>query len=200
MLRPQLVFFRRFSRSEQVTQRFVLRIRNPHCCEVTGLVGTREPLSIAAIGLDSIAGLHWHERWRDHLALHAKLRQLPVECIARGPRFVANLHLGQLAELPDKSSNSLRSIGNRAQRPHLVSSFRYRHHDRLRMHIRSCILAHRPAPFAMWLCSSSLAARSVTHDLATRAGRSIMTRQSQLPTLASNVDASAPTEEASSSP
>jgi hypothetical protein len=46
--------------------------------EMARLVGTLR----WAIGLDPVTGLHRHERWRDHLALHAQLRQLPVQGIA----------------------------------------------------------------------------------------------------------------------
>jgi len=48
------------------------------------------PFNIATISLDSIAGLHRHERRRDHLALHTQLRQLPVQGVARLARFLAN--------------------------------------------------------------------------------------------------------------
>jgi len=64
----------------------------------------------------------------------------------------------------------------------MIATLGYCHRDGLRVHIqpyKSSIFRHGPAPFATWLCSFCLAARSVTHDLVTRADRSIMTGQTE---------------------
>ena len=46
MLGAQLVLFRGFSRSNQVTQCLVFRIRNPHSGEISRLVTPRKPLRV----------------------------------------------------------------------------------------------------------------------------------------------------------
>jgi hypothetical protein len=71
VLRAQLVFFRRFSRSNQVAQSLVLRVRNPHYRQISRLVRTRQPFCIAAIGLDPISSLLWYQRRRDHFTGHS---------------------------------------------------------------------------------------------------------------------------------
>ena len=58
LLRAQLILLCRFSRSNQVAQCFMLRIRNPYRRQIPGLVRPRMSFSVTASSLDLITGLH----------------------------------------------------------------------------------------------------------------------------------------------
>lgn len=55
---PKLVAFRGFSRADQISQRFVRRVRDPDRGQIARAVTPRQFEGIPAIRLDAIAGLH----------------------------------------------------------------------------------------------------------------------------------------------
>jgi len=57
-----------------------------------------------------------------------------------------------------RASCFLLSIGNRAKRPHLIAALRYRHRDRLRMHIQPYKSCSLPVDRLLSACGSALLA------------------------------------------
>jgi hypothetical protein len=82
----------------------------PRPAWVAGLVGLRELLGVAAIGLHLVAGLLGNERRRDDLAVDAQVGQLPVECIPSWAGFVADLEILAASELFDELAHRLRTV------------------------------------------------------------------------------------------
>src|ERR1700739_2790970 len=90
MPRTQLIGFRRFARTHQIPQRLVRSIRDPYGSEISGAVAARQPIGITPLRLAPSPRLYRTKSGAPTLALHPKLRGLPVQCVAGRPRFVAD--------------------------------------------------------------------------------------------------------------
>ena len=75
----KLVSLRCVTRSNEISQRLLLGVGNPHRREIAAPKQTRELLRVPAVGLYSVSCLDRDERRRDDVALDAHLRELPVE-------------------------------------------------------------------------------------------------------------------------
>lgn len=90
MLRARGVTFGSLSPAHQISQRFVLRVRNPDRRQVAAAMTASQLLGVSTVRLDPLARLLRCERRGDHIARDAHLRELPVESVARWPRLVAD--------------------------------------------------------------------------------------------------------------
>jgi hypothetical protein len=117
---PQLILLGCLTRPHQIAQRLRSLVRNPHCRQIAGSITASQPLRIAAIRLHPVAGLHRHQRRRDHFASNAQLRQLPIQHVTRRARFVAALQLLDRPQPLHQLADRLRTVGNRSQAAHLA--------------------------------------------------------------------------------
>ena len=74
MTSPQLILLRCFARTYEIAQCLGTLIGNPDRSQIARSVTARQLLGITPIRLHPIAGLHWHQGWRYHVALNAQLR------------------------------------------------------------------------------------------------------------------------------
>jgi hypothetical protein len=165
MLCSNVVFLGRFAMSNQVSQSFMLLVRDPDRREITSSMGAREFLSIAAIRFHAVARGLGNERRRDHDALDAEAHQLPVKSVTGRSRLVADTELLLLPELAQNAANRSDFVRHRPKRPHLAAHFGYRNCYRRSMYVQTYkfdILRHRPALLS---CGSALVphSSSVTH-------------------------------------
>jgi len=130
MAGAELVLLRRFSGAHQIAQGLVGGIRDPHRRQIAGAVTPGELLGISAVGLDPIARLDRHEGGGDHVARGAQGDQLPVESVARWPRFVTEAQRRGGPQLPDQSADRVGGMGNHTQRADLPVPFGDGHGDR----------------------------------------------------------------------
>ncbi len=131
----QLITLGRQACTHQIAQRLVRRIRHPHRRQIPGPVAAGELLDIAPIGLDPVAGLHRHQRRGHHLAVHAQLRQLPVQHVAGRSGLIAHPQARGLAELVSQAAHRLGPVRNGPQTAHFDTRLSDRHRNRLRMDI-----------------------------------------------------------------
>lgn len=175
MARPELILLRHFPRAHEIPQRFGRRIRHPHRGEIPGPIAARKLRGIFAIRLHAIPRLRRNQARRDHIAMHAERRELPVQRIPGRPSFVADAQRRWPAELRDQLPHGLWAIPNR---PHLADTpvrLGDRHRDRFGMdietHMTHFLWHKRPAPSC---CGSGQSACSdwLTH-VTTTASRSL---------------------------
>src|ERR1019366_6712714 len=180
MPRPQLILLGCFAGSNQIPQRFVRRIRHPHRRQLSGSMIPRQLQRIATIRFHPVPALHRHQRRRNHFALRSQRRQLPVQNVARWPCFITKSQILHWPQFLHQSPNRFLAVRNLTQRPHLPFLLGYRHRYRFRMDIHPHKLypLHRPAPFALWLCTAGLSDPQHNPRSRTRAGRSIVTTNS----------------------
>lgn len=125
MARPELVLLGRFSRPDEVAEPFLLGIRHPHRRQVAGPVAPGELERIPAV-----AGLHGHERWSGHVAVHPHgpaVASKPV--VGGGAGFVADPQPVGRSQLANQPADSNGSIGGRAEAADLVGGFDNRERD-----------------------------------------------------------------------
>ena len=89
MFRPALVSLRGRPRADEVPQRLVGRVGNPHSRQRPALVAEGQLLRVPTVRLDLVARLPRNQRRRDDIALDTHLRQLPVQRVAGRPGLVA---------------------------------------------------------------------------------------------------------------
>jgi hypothetical protein len=78
-----------FARSREITDRFVVDVRNVDRGEIAGSQKACEGDGVAAVGLYFVAGFSGNERRRDDEAGKASLGEIAVEREAAWPRFVS---------------------------------------------------------------------------------------------------------------
>jgi hypothetical protein len=100
-------------------------------------VTARQLLGITPIRLHPIAGLHWHQAWRYHVALNAQLCQLPVDDIPGRSGLITGPQLLYRAKLLDQLAYRFQAVRNRSQASHLTIRLRNRDGDRLGMDIQT---------------------------------------------------------------
>jgi hypothetical protein len=79
----QLVFLSRLASSHQVSQRLVVGIRNPDWRQFAYPVTPRQFFCVSPIGFHAVPRFGRDQRWRDYLACHTHLGQLPVQNVSR---------------------------------------------------------------------------------------------------------------------
>lgn len=165
---------RRWARSpgmDQIPQGFVRRVRYPYRRQIAGPIASGQALRVPPIGLDSVTGLHGHQRRGDPLTLHSPLHPLPIQRIASRPSLIAGTQLPRTAKLPDQLAHRLHSIGDHPQAAHLPAArLRHRHRDRLRMDIQpnQSYVLHGRLPFVCGSAPRSCPTHSVIRDAANR--------------------------------
>ena len=137
MPRSQLILLGRLARPHQIAQRLGACVRNPHRRQIAGSMTARQPLRIPPVRLHPVAGLHRNQRRRDHLALDAQLRQLPVENVAGRTSFIAGPQLLDRPQLLHQLADRLRAVGDRSQAAHLAIRLGYRNRNRFGMDIQT---------------------------------------------------------------
>ncbi len=78
---------------DQISHRFVSRVGDPDRRQLARPVQLRQHDAVSPVGLHPVTGLHRDERGRDNQAIVPEIGQLPVEAIAAGPGFVAEVKL-----------------------------------------------------------------------------------------------------------
>src|SRR5690606_12276011 len=97
---PKLVLLGCLAGAHHVTQRLMGLIRDPGRRELTAAVQSRQLGRVTPVRLHSVAGLHWDEGRRDHVAVHAQTHQLPIQRVAARSRLVAGLDRPRIPQLP----------------------------------------------------------------------------------------------------
>ena len=105
--------------ADEIAQCLVLGCGHPDRSEVAALIGASQLLGIAAIGFDLVARLLGDERRCNDLAVDAEVRELPVQGVARGTGFVADLQVLAAAELVDELAHCLGTVGELPEVPNL---------------------------------------------------------------------------------
>ncbi len=121
MAGSELIGLRGLTRAQQISQSFMRRVGDPYGREIAGTMTAREPLGVAAIGLDAVAGLDRHEGRGDDVTGYPQFGQLPVEHVPTGPGFVAGAQMLPAAELADQFGDGRGLIGNHAEAPDLTA-------------------------------------------------------------------------------
>jgi hypothetical protein len=99
-------------------------------------VTARQLQGIPPIRLHPVAGFGRNQRSRNHRALHAQLRPLPIQHISRRTRFLAGTQLLPLAQLlDDQLANRLFAVSDCSQVAHLAIRLRNREGNPLGMDI-----------------------------------------------------------------
>jgi hypothetical protein len=101
--------------AHQISQDLMRRIGDPHRSQVTTPEAPGELRGIAPVGLDAVAGLHGYQRGGQDDAPDPELRELPVQGVAAGARFVARPQGLGGPELADQLPHGL-VMRNDAQR------------------------------------------------------------------------------------
>jgi hypothetical protein len=137
MTSTQLILLRCFARTNQIAQCLGALIGNPDRSQIARSVTARQLLGITPIRLHPIAGLHWHQAWRYHVALNAQLCQLPVDDIPGRSGLITGPQLLYRAKLLDQLAYRFQAVRNRSQASHLTIRLRNRDGDRLGMDIQT---------------------------------------------------------------
>jgi hypothetical protein len=107
---------------------------NPNRRQLAGAEQGRQGRSVAAAGLDVVAGPRRNEGRRNHHTSMSQHRDLPMQAIAARPRFVAKSELAVLGgEALDHFGHRFRPAWNFADKPHLATpaALGHRHRDRV---------------------------------------------------------------------
>src|SRR6267378_829690 len=112
----KLVSFGGVARSNEIPQRLLLGVRNPDRRQVATPKQSREFLRVATICLHPVSCLDRNQRRRDHVALDAHLRELPVEPVPAGTSLVADVQLASALQLLDRPTHRVGTIWNGSHR------------------------------------------------------------------------------------
>jgi len=166
----ELVLLGVLTRAHQIAQGFVGGIGNPHRREVAGAITARQFGGVAAIGLDSVAGLDRDQRGRDDLAGDAERCQLPVQDVACRPGLVAGFPLLHRPQLGNQFANRFQAVRDDAQRTDFSVRLGNRSRDGVRVDIQTkkSYLRHATNSFRMRLCAAGFSLCSVTRATANR--------------------------------
>jgi hypothetical protein len=166
--RSVLISFRRLSGSHQVSQRFMRGIGNSHRGKVTCSLTPHQLLSVPAIGLHSISGLHRNEGRGYDVTLYAERGQLPTQHVSCTTRLVAGSQLLGGTELAHQSLHRLLAVGNRPQGSDFPVGFSHSNSNGFRMDIKTdkSYVFHGPAPFACGSAPLVTSTYSVTRAIA----------------------------------
>ena len=115
MAAPLQILAHIIARPAQIADRFLLRRRRPHLRQQPRAEQLGQLARVAAIGLDPLARLARDQRRRNHLARHARRRQLALQRVATRPGFITRLHRARCLplELPDQPPHGGRLVGDR---------------------------------------------------------------------------------------
>ncbi len=147
---------RRGAGSHQVAHGLMRRIRNPHGCQLAAPVQLGQHRRIAPVGFYPIPGFHRDQRGGHHDAVVPQSRQLSMQAISAGTRFLAKPHLPvTFAKLVRQLSDLIGAIRDDPQVTNLPAAHRFGHCNRI---VALCTSSPkkmlsfiRPAPHAMRL-------------------------------------------------
>jgi hypothetical protein len=116
--RPHQVHGSIYPRSDQIAQRFVSGVWDPHGRQIPRTMKNRQLLRILPIGLDPLARLAWDHGRRGHGALVPEASNLAIDAITTTACFVAEVELAVPGKLLRHLAYSFRSVRDRTDEPH----------------------------------------------------------------------------------
>ncbi|MBB4399242.1 hypothetical protein [Bradyrhizobium sp. ERR14] len=124
------------SRSYQVLQRFMKRVRHPDMAELAGPMQTSQSNGAAPVILDPLARLSWRQRRGAHATDYPHFRELTLNVVATSCLADELDDTMSTRQTSSKLADCCWIVIDRADVSNLTSSFRVRHCD------RKCLLMH----------------------------------------------------------
>lgn len=93
MARAKLILLGGFPLSYKIPECLGSFIRNPNRCQISITVTVRQLQGVPPIRLDSISRLLRYQAWCHYLAIHAQLRQLPIQNEPCRPCFISGTQM-----------------------------------------------------------------------------------------------------------
>src|SRR5579862_287495 len=152
----QLILSGVFPGTQQVAQSFMGGVRHPYWRKITGAIAARQLYGIAAIRLHAVTGFHRYKGRCNHLTSHSQCRQLPIQNISGGARFVAGFQILHRPKLRQHFANRFQTVRYCAERTDLSVCFGHRYRNGVRVDIQTnkSYLRHATNSFRMRLCAA----------------------------------------------
>jgi hypothetical protein len=107
--------------SDQIADRFVIGIWNPHGGQVASAQRPRQTFCVAAVGLDVVSGAGRDERWRDDDAGLPEIGDCALQSVSCRSRLIAEMELLIAGRrLGDQLPRCLWRVGDLAKEPDLT--------------------------------------------------------------------------------